>query len=133
MPVREMIDDYPAAVHIDRAALAATVELLGECAQACTACADACLAEDSVLDLTVCIRSNLDCADICEVTARILSRNTGYDSNVTRVQLMACVQACIAARDECDQHAAMHEHCRVCADVCRKCVTACQSLIDKVD
>jgi hypothetical protein len=55
-----------------------------ECAQACTACADACLSEQNVADLAKCIRSNLDCADICDTTGRVLSRHTGYDANITR-------------------------------------------------
>jgi hypothetical protein len=59
-----------------------------ECAQACTACADACFSEQNVADLTKCTRSNLDCADICDVTGRLLSRHTGYDSNITRAQLV---------------------------------------------
>ena len=34
-------------------------------AQVCTACADACLGEDDVGELTRCIRLDLDCADLC--------------------------------------------------------------------
>ena len=41
-------------------------------------------------ELTKCIRTNLDCADLCEATGRILSRHTGYDANLTRAALEAC-------------------------------------------
>ncbi len=36
-----------------------------------------------VAELTKCIRTNLDCADICDTTGRLLSRHTGYDANLT--------------------------------------------------
>ncbi|MGV7852926.1 four-helix bundle copper-binding protein, partial [Mycobacterium kansasii] len=69
---------------IDEAKLTACIDACVECGQACTACADACLSEDSVAHLTKCIRTDLDCADICELTGRVLSRHTGYDANLTR-------------------------------------------------
>jgi hypothetical protein len=58
---------------------------------ACAACADACLSEESVADLASCVRTDLDCADVCAVTARVLSRHTGYDAMVSRALLEACV------------------------------------------
>lgn len=129
MPVREMIETYPADINLDRERIAATVGALIDCAQTCTACADACLSEGDVDDLRKCIRTNLDCADICDTTARVLSRHTGYDANISRAQLQACVQACASCAEECGRHARMHEHCRVCADQCRACEQACRDLL----
>jgi hypothetical protein len=37
--------------------------------------------------------------------------------------------ACLACAEECDRHAAHHEHCRVCAAVCRRCKQACDELV----
>jgi hypothetical protein len=37
-----------------------------------------------VADLTKRIRTNQDCADNCATTARVLSRHTGYDANISR-------------------------------------------------
>ena len=82
-----------------------------------------------VADLRKCIRTNLDCADICATTARVLSRHTGYDANLTCAQLQACAQACKSCGDECEQHAGHHEHCRICADACRACEQACNELL----
>lgn len=128
--VESMLDTYPKDLGgIDKQALAACIEACFECAQTCTACADACLSEDMVAELTKCIRTNLDCADICETTGRILSRHTGYDANITRAVLEACQTACKACADECEQHAQMHEHCRVCAEACRRCERACADLL----
>ena len=129
MKIAAMMQTYPAEINLDRDLLARTVDALVECSQACTACADACLSEDMVAELRKCIRTNLDCADICATTARVLSRHTGYDANITRAQLEACVQACRSCGDECSAHAEMHEHCKVCAESCRRCEQACTELL----
>lgn len=125
-----MLDTYPADLgRVDKAALARCIEACFDCAQICTACADACLSEQNVADLVRCIRTNLDCADVCDATGRVLSRHTGYDANLTRAQLEACVQACRSCADECGMHAGHMEHCRVCAEACRRCEEACRALL----
>lgn len=124
-----MLESYPAEINLDRGKLAAAIDALTACAEACTSCADACLSEDSVAELTKCIRTDLDCADICGATARVLSRHTGYDANVSRALLEACAVACKACGDECEGHATMHEHCRICAEACRACEAACRDLL----
>nr|WP_285640735.1 four-helix bundle copper-binding protein [Lentzea sp. NBRC 102530] len=124
-----MLESHPAEINLDRGSLAAAIDALIACAEACTACADACLGESSVAELTKCIRTDLDCADICGATARVLSRLTGYDANVSRALLEACAVACKACGDECEGHATMHEHCRICAEACRACETACRDLL----
>jgi hypothetical protein len=124
-----MLDTYPADLgNVDKQALADCIDACFDCAQTCTACADACLSESMVAELTKCIRTNLDCADICDTTGRLLSRHTGYDANLTAATLQACLAACRACGDECERHAGMHEHCRVCAEACRRCEQACQRL-----
>lgn len=45
-----------------------------------------------VSELTKCIRTNLDCADICATTGNILSRHTGYDANLTEPALKPAAQ-----------------------------------------
>lgn len=127
--IEQMLETYPNEIgEVDADKLSQTIHTLIECAQACTACADACLGEDSVANLTTCIRSNLDCADVCSTTANVLTRHTGYDATVTRTQLEACVAACKSCGDECARHAETHEHCRICADLCRACEQACRDL-----
>jgi hypothetical protein len=126
----QMLETYPKDLgHIDRGKLEACIAACFECAQVCTACADACLSEDMVADLTKCIRTNLDCADICETTGRVLSRHTGYDAHITQAVLEACAKACRSCGDECQHHASMHEHCRVCMESCRTCEQACKDLL----
>jgi hypothetical protein len=124
-----MLETYPKSINLDRNNLATAIDALIACSQACTACADACLSEDTVAELTTCIRTDLDCADVCAATARVLSRHTGYDANITRALLEACATACRSCGDECARHADMHEHCRICAEACRACERACRDLL----
>ena len=78
----QVLDTYPADLGaVDEAKLAACVDACFECTQVCTACADACLSEEMVAELTTCIRTNADCADVCDTTGRVLSRHTGYDAD----------------------------------------------------
>ena len=130
---QQMLGAYPGDLAIDPARLAACIDACAACAQTCTACADACLSEDMVNQLRTCIRTDLDCADICDTTGRVLSRHTGYDAKLTRAVLQACITACRTCRVECAQHADMHDHCRICADACRTCEQACQQLLDNLD
>lgn len=126
---QRMLATYPKDIHYDRTKLAAAIDTVIDCAETCTQCADACLSEDMVASLTACIRTDLDCADICGATARVLSRHTAFNPDVTRSQLQACVAACHACAEECEKHAAMHEHCRICAEVCRACEQTCRELL----
>ena len=128
-----MLDAYPADLgNIDKDALARCIDACYTCSQACTACADACLSEEMVAELIKCIRTDLDCADICETTGRVLSRHTGYDASLTRAVLQACATACKTCGEECDQHAEMHDHCRICAEACHACEQACNDLINSL-
>ena len=129
-----MLRAYPAEINLDLAQLADVIDTVLSCSQTCTACADACLSEDAEMlpRLVTCIRTDLDCADICATTARVLSRHTGYDANITRAQLQACITACKTCGDECAAHADMHDHCRICADACRACEQACARLLTAI-
>jgi len=126
----EMLRTYPRDLgNVDTEVLQRCIDACFECVKSCTACADACLSEDMVADLTKCIRTNLDCADICDTTGRVLSRHTGYDAHITRAVLEACAQACQSCGDKCSEHSSMHEHCRICAEACRTCEQACRDLL----
>ena len=129
----QMIETYPREVNLDRELLARCIEACYDCAQACTACADDCLSEENVAEMVKCIRTNLDCADICQTAGRVVSRQTEYDATITRVIVEACAQSCKACGDECAQHAEHGmEHCRVCAEACRRCEEACRELLGAI-
>ncbi len=74
----------------DRRALARCIEeCFFACARVCTACADACPGEETVAEPISCTRADLDCADICITTGRVLSRHLDYDTDLVRVALTA--------------------------------------------
>ncbi len=131
MPVAEMLRTHPSPTPT-AAALADVIGALTECAQACTSCADACLGEETVQELVRCIRLNLDCADVCETTGRVLTRQTAFDAQLARQMLETCAQACRVCGDECERHAEHHEHCRVCAEACRRCEQACNDVVSTI-
>jgi hypothetical protein len=126
---RQLLDTYPRTFNVDAGVMAATIDALSDCAQACIADADDDLSEQHIADMVKCIRLCLDCANICTATLGVVSRQTEYDANVTRPLLEACVAACRSCGDECERHAQMHEHCRVCAEACRRCEQACNELL----
>jgi hypothetical protein len=130
--VQDMLRTHPGEQQGDMELLTACIEACFECAQTCTACADACLGESHVQELTSCIRLNLDCADICAATGRLVTRQTAVDQRLWRDQLQACITACEVCGAECQQHADMHDHCRVCAEACRTCAEACRNLLRTV-
>ena len=116
------------ATHDREVALRCIAECL-DCIAGCTACADDCLGEADLPDMVRCVRLDLDCADICNATVRVISRQTMPDLRVIRRAVEACEVACQACAEECEHHAAMHEHCRLCAQLCRRCEQACADLL----
>ena len=126
---RQLLDTYPGTIYADAGLLAATIDALSDCAQACRADADADLREQDLDEMITCIRLCWDCADVCTATAGVVSRQTAYDASVTRPLLEACVAICKSCGDECERHAQM-QHCRVCAEACRRCEQACRQLLD---
>lgn len=129
---RQMLDTHPRTLNVDAGVLAATIDVLNDCAQACTADADADLGEHNVTELVRCVRLCLDCADVCTATVGVTSRQTEYDAHVTKPLLEACAAICKSCGDECERHAQTHEHCRVCAEACRRCEQACRKLLDAI-
>ena len=115
---RQLLDTYPGTASIDAGLLASAIEALSDCAQACIADADADLTGQNVTEMVTCIRLCLDCADVCTATIAVTSRRVSYDANVMRPLLEACVVICKSCGDECERHAQMHEHCRVCGQAC---------------
>jgi hypothetical protein len=127
MQAREMISQHPRVRGSVNDALIACIEECYSCSQACVSCADACLAEPSVAELTQCIRLDLDCADICAATGAIATRRTGSNEQGLRALLNTCAILCAVCAEECERHATMHQHCKVCGEQCRRCERACRN------
>jgi hypothetical protein len=126
---KDMLETHPRGAAIEAGALLACIDACFDCAQTCTTCADADLAENDVATMIRCIRLCLDCGDVCIATGRVLSRQTEFEPEFARSLVQACAHACRVCAEECERHAAHHEHCRVCAETCRRCEQACDEVL----
>jgi hypothetical protein len=79
--------------------------------------------------LVRCIRLNLDCADVCEATSRILFRQTAFEPEMARAAAEACARACRLCGDERERYVSHHECCRVCKEAFRRCESACNDVL----
>lgn len=129
---QQMIETSPNEAPMDVGTLSELIDSCFECAQTCTACADACLAEQNPQMLNRCINLDLDCADVCGATGKVLSRQTAFEPEMARAAVEACARAVKLCGDECEQHAEHHEHCRVCMEACRRCEEACNSVLSAI-
>ena len=62
---RQLLDACPGTLTADAGVLAATIDALSDCAQACIADADDDLREQNLAEMVTCIRLCWDCADVC--------------------------------------------------------------------
>ncbi len=99
--------------------------ILAECVAACHNCSTACLDEKEVSMMANCIKLDMDCAQICELTAAFFSRGSNHTIHVMK----ECAEICTKCAEECGKHANM-EHCKICAEACRKCAKACMNYAD---
>jgi Domain of Unknown Function (DUF326) len=101
------------------------IDALNNCIMECNHCAAACLEEADVKMLTRCIKLDIDCADICSLTASLIARGSEHANHL----LEECAEVCGACAEECEKHSQM-EHCKQCAEACRACAEACSHLAE---
>jgi len=130
MTTLEIIQSAPQTLTVDAALVAAAIDAASACEVVCSACASACLSEGDPGAMAQCIRDDLDCADLCGVTARHLARLNASDKQLTLTVLAACIEACVQCASSCAPHREHHEHCRLCEQACLACEQACQALLD---
>src|SRR6476619_714505 len=111
MSIRKMIGLHPdVAGHVNQP-LGDAAHHLMYCSRMCLSCADACAAEK--MDMRQCIRICLDCSDVCEATGKLAVRRTGANEQVLR-----------------EKHD--HEHCKLCAQMCRECAADCRVAAESI-
>jgi hypothetical protein len=125
---KQLLDSAPGAITSDTEVLAASIEACFDCAQACTICADTCLRANVDSRLSAHVRRNLDCADICLATGRVLSRQTGQDLGIVMAMLEACIRSCRGCADDCAEQPDIAV-CGLCVQACRRCERACDDLM----
>jgi len=125
-----LLSASPARLAVGAENLAAAIDACLTCLQACTVCADADLVEEDIATLRTCIALNHACADVCDTTARALSRPAQWDDPTVHLLLKTCVRACTVCAEECARHAQHHRHCAICEEECRACIRACTALLE---
>jgi len=126
MHAQQMIVTHPQVRGQTSDSLIRCIEDCYDCAQTCTACADACLGEPMLQQMTQCIRTCLDCADVCAAMGALATRRTGSNASLVAHMLQACEDACRICARECERHAEAMPHCRICGETCRRCEAACR-------
>jgi hypothetical protein len=128
MTFREIVGVRPLPGSLIRQLLLRCAEESFDCAASCIACADVSLSKNDH-ELIRVIRVALDCADACAPIGWIAIRQSAPDIRLIRGVIEGCAAACLACAEECDRHASDHEQCRLCAEVCRRCKTACDEFL----
>lgn len=127
--IRQRMAAHPenTATDIDR--LSDCIQALFDCAQSCTLCADACLVEADIGQLRACARFSQDCADVCLMAGRLVTRQGHPDWQLLRGALELAAKACDTCASECERHGSHHRHCALCAAACRSTQAACNALL----
>jgi len=99
------------------------IAALYKCSLACNFCAASCLEEDDVKTMKDCIKLDMDCAQICTLTAALLARESEHGKHL----LKECAEICGLCATECEKHGAEMVHCAACAAACRTCETVCKA------
>jgi len=126
---QQILETHRRGPQLDVGILAACIDACIDCAQSCTACADADLAEPNIEELLACTTLCLNCSDVCTSTGSVVTRQTEFVPELVAAVVRACAVACRLSGDECERHAQHHEHCRICAEVCRRCEQACNDVL----
>jgi hypothetical protein len=127
---REMLETSPVEIPLDLDDVAAAIDACLTCVQTCTSRADFDLAEKEVAAMSRCAALCVECADVCGLVARSLSRAASWDHVVIHRLLGACARTCTNSAEECARHAEHHRHCAICATACRACARACNDLLE---
>lgn len=114
-----------AGTGMDMTTMQGCMEACSAAAMAATMCADA----DSGENMARCASMCMNTADVATAMMRMMMRPGGYDMTVMHAMTTACMSMGEACAAECERHAEMSEHCRICASACRAMVDACSQMM----
>ncbi|WP_331248193.1 four-helix bundle copper-binding protein [Evansella clarkii] len=98
-------------------------EAIEDCLRACNQCYDACLEEEDISHLRDCIRTDRECANICELALEAIASNSPLMKEV----ISLCAKSCRLCQEECEKHD--HQHCQMCAQACMECAEFCEAYV----
>jgi hypothetical protein len=113
-------------VNMRRDVLGECIEACALCEFACVSCADVCLGQPILGPLRRCIRLNLDCADLCALTAHLVARAFSAEPKLVQAQLEICASLCAACEKECRKLSPWNDQCQLCAHACSHCEALCR-------
>jgi hypothetical protein len=121
---RTNMSSKPDASMMDMAAM--DMSVLQACMDACSACEQACtVCSTQMMD---CSPACMNCADMCNTMMRGMMRMQGMTPASMMAMLDACIAMCQTCMDECMEHAAHSDVCRMCAQACQACMDACMAV-----
>jgi hypothetical protein len=126
---RELFESTSTKPALDSADRVAAVETLHDCTEAVTACAGAMVSEEN---LGAAVSRDMDCADVTNAAAQLLTRGDGPDTSLLSAQLEAALVACERSHELCSKHADHHTHCRICSEATRACADMCRQILNKI-
>jgi hypothetical protein len=94
------------------------------CVVACNHCAACCLQEPDVKHMVRCIGLDMDCAQVCQLAAALMSGGSDFAPQVCAL----CADVCEACAEECARHD--QDHCQQCAEACRFCAEHCRRVAE---
>ena len=118
-----------------------TMALMQDCIEACSACEQACtMCAGSMgtggsmgTDMAKCAAMCMDAADMANTMMRVMMRPNGMHMESMLAMLQAMVVMSTACAEECMNHAEMSDDCKMCAEVCRQCAIACETIMDSME
>lgn len=105
------------------------------CAQACAACARACVlrvsrTDPDATDHEALVRQKaLWCAEVCDATCRMLAEQNLQDEPTLRLQAKWCLRVCL----ECAQLFDERPGAEADAEACRDCARACTEFLARLN
>jgi len=100
----------------------ACIDVCNKWVQACYECFNECLQEPDIQARDKCIRSLIECAQMCQMSAGLMSLN----ASMAKEHCKLCAEICKMCAKECDKF--KDDHCKQCADVCRMCADECRKM-----
>ncbi|OON78082.1 four-helix bundle copper-binding protein [Streptomyces tsukubensis] len=91
------------------------------CAEACLRCARACARHAGTADPAETGRRDLNCVEICDKTARLLSEQGDQDEEELRFRVEWSRTACLECAAMCEERPGS----RACAEACLECASIC--------
>ena len=109
--------------HTSNSSMAACIDTCTNCRAVCIQTVNHCLTKGGKHADAKHIRALLDCADMCDVAARFMLRESSSHAEVCR----ACAAVCNACASSCEAMADDDDMKR-CAEVCRECAKSCEKM-----